>query len=117
MILVTDACGFVGRHLASALYARSPTAAMRLDNLSFREIADVICRVAGVRKRVITVPDGARALLGFVASVRMRSSGGAQDLSLTRRYAYQNHSSQKARDELAYLPRGFDQIVSDVFNH
>ncbi|HEU4719859.1 MAG TPA: NAD-dependent epimerase/dehydratase family protein [Gemmatimonadaceae bacterium] len=83
------------------------------DNRSFREIADTVLRVAGVRRRILAMPDRARDLLGRVSNARARRRGAPPNLVLDGRYAYQYYSSEKAAAELGYQRRPFESIVED----
>lgn len=82
------------------------------DNLTFREIAETVCRVAGVRRTIVPVPDVLRDVAGRIADLRRRPGTGLA-LALSRRYAYQFYSSDRARARLGYAPRGFERIVAD----
>ena len=87
-------------------------------NLSFHDIARTVSRIAEQDKTVITVPDVARDLLGLYSNSRFaRRRGDAPQLNLDRRYAYQYYSSEKARRELGYRPRPFENIVADALEY
>lgn len=83
------------------------------DNRSFREIADTVLRVAGVRRRIVSMPDHVRDLLGRVSNARARRRGAPPNLILDGRYSYQYYSSDKAAAELGYRRRPFEAIVED----
>ena len=83
------------------------------DNCSFRTIADAVCKVAGIRKTVLSVPKVVRDVSGLLLNSLARAKGLGPDLYLDRRYAYQFYSSEKARLELGYRPRSFETIVAD----
>jgi len=88
------------------------------ENLSFREIARTVCRIAGQRKILISVPDMLRDLTGLYESARLtRGSGSGPRLHLHRHYAYPYYSSEKARLELGYQPRAFANVVADALEH
>jgi len=83
-------------------------------NLSFREIAETVCRVASVRRRIITVPDVVRDLAGTVA--RVRAKGRAPNLALMGPYAFQYYSANKAREALGFRTRPFEAIVAEYLD-
>jgi dihydroflavonol-4-reductase len=83
------------------------------DNLTFRAIADTVRRVAGVRKTIVSIPDLVRDAAGVLSRAVARIGGGVPNQVLDRRYAYQFYSSDKARRELGYQPRPFEDIVGD----
>lgn len=86
------------------------------DNLTFHGIADTVCRVAGIKKRIICIPDPIRNLAGRILNPVARVRGNDMRLHLDHRYAYQFFSSQKAQTEVGYQPRSFAGIVTDYFN-
>jgi dihydroflavonol-4-reductase len=87
-------------------------------NASFHEIARAVARLSGERRLVLTVPDVVRDLAGWILnSERARRRGRAPLLFLNGRYAYQYYSSEKARRELGYEPRGLDAIIADALAH
>ena len=81
------------------------------DNRSFRDIAETVCRVAGVRRVLLSVPDVARDALGLLTKALKPKA--VPKVFLSRHYAYQHYSSDKARRELDYRPRSFEEIVAD----
>ncbi|MBA2643015.1 MAG: NAD-dependent epimerase/dehydratase family protein [Actinobacteria bacterium] len=88
------------------------------ENLSFREIARTVCRIAGQRRILISVPDIVRDLNVLYANARFaRGSGSGPQLHFHRHYAYPYYSSEKARLELGYQPRAFATIVADALEH
>lgn len=87
------------------------------ENLSFYEIADTICRTAGINKRVIYIPNFVRDLAGFLINTMKRVRGGKPLLHLNGRYAHQFYSSKKARTEFGFNPRPFVRIVEDYLDH
>jgi dihydroflavonol-4-reductase len=86
------------------------------DNLTFQEIADTVCRVAGVSKRIICIPDPIRNFAGRILNPVDRARGNDMRLHLDHRYAYQFFSSEKAQTEVGYRPRSFSRIVTDYFD-
>jgi dihydroflavonol-4-reductase len=86
------------------------------DNVTFRAIADIVCEIAGVHKRIVSVPGVLRDVLGMVQNARARARGSAPNLALMGRYAYPFYSSEKARTELGYQPRSFARIVGDYLD-
>lgn len=87
------------------------------DNLTFREIAEGICRVAGERRWIFTVPDMVRDLLGWMRDSLLGSGDATFHPHLHGRYAHPFYSSEKARRELDYDPRGFDEVVADYLRY
>lgn len=87
------------------------------ENLTFREIADAVCRVAGERRWVFTVPDPVRDLLGQVRDSLLGSGDATFHPHLHGRYAHQFYSSGKAKRELDYDPRGFADVVEDYLRY
>jgi dihydroflavonol-4-reductase len=83
------------------------------ENVTYSAIARTICRLSGIKKMVISVPNVLRDLAGILVS---RIAGADAHLYLCRRYAYQFYSSQKARAELSYQPRPLEAIVADYLN-
>jgi dihydroflavonol-4-reductase len=88
------------------------------ENLTFRELAHIVCQISGLRKKVITVPDPITRFAGLVLNASARVRGmSPRFLYLNRRYAYQFFSSEKARTELGYCPRPFAEIVQDYLDY
>jgi dihydroflavonol-4-reductase len=87
------------------------------ENLSFSEIAETICRRAGIHRRLIRVPNFVRDFAGFLINPIERVLGGDPSLHLDRRYAHQFYTSKKARIELGFDPRSFARIVEDYLNY
>jgi dihydroflavonol-4-reductase len=88
------------------------------ENLSFREIADTVCRISARRRIVISVPNVVRNLAGLYASSRLaQARDRGPHLHLNRHYAYQYYSSEKARLELGYQPRSFAKIVAEALDY
>lgn len=87
------------------------------ENVTFREIAEVVCRVAGERRWVFTVPDPVRDLLGWVRDSLLGSGDATFHPHLHDRWAHPFYSSGKARRELGYDPRGFDDVVADYLRY
>ena len=85
------------------------------DNVSFHEIARTVCRVSGRRRIVVTIPARLGRSLTRLQSGLTRGSGPAP-LHLRREYAYQFYSSEKARRDLGYRWRRFDEIVADCLS-
>jgi dihydroflavonol-4-reductase len=83
------------------------------DNKTFREIAETVCRVTKASRRIVSVPDVARDVLGRLSHAMSRSKGAPRNLTLSGRYAYSFYSSNKARSELGFAARRFDSIVDD----
>ena len=85
-------------------------------NVSFREIACTVSRLAGERRAVFSVPR-------FIQNLAWRYplGRGTNDLSdrlhLDSRFAAQYYSSQKARIELEYKPRAFEQIAEEALKY
>jgi dihydroflavonol-4-reductase len=86
-------------------------------NLTFHEIADTVCRTAGLRKRIVAIPNGARDLTGLLVNSIARARGQSPSLYLRRLYAYQFFSSEKACTEVGYQPRRFACIVGDYLDY
>lgn len=87
------------------------------ENLTFREIAEVVCRVAGEPRWLLTVPDPVRDLLGFLKDSLLDSGEATFHPHLHGGYAHPFYSSEKARRELDHDPRGFDDVVADYLRH
>jgi dihydroflavonol-4-reductase len=87
------------------------------ENVSFREIARIACRISNLRPAIISVPNVLRDLTGLVLNSISRTGGSGIRLYLHPRYAYQFYSSEKARTELGYQPRSFERIVKDYLDH
>lgn len=84
------------------------------NNVTFLEIANIVCRVGRLRRVVVELPDLVRDFAGLCRNSNLAQSRGASPrLDLDRRYAYQFYSSEKARRELAYNPRSFSAIVAE----
>jgi dihydroflavonol-4-reductase len=83
------------------------------ENLSFLEIAHVVCRVAKVQRRILRIPDVVRDTLGAISTSLARVRRGSPNTALVDRYAYRYYTSEKARRELGYEPRRFESIVRD----
>ena len=84
------------------------------ENLTFQELAHIVCQISGLRKKIITVPDAISRFAGLLLNAYTRARGvSPRFLILDRRYAYQFFSSEKARTELSYCPRPFAEIVKD----
>lgn len=87
------------------------------DNVTFRQIAETVCRVSGERRTLVPVPDTVRDLVGFVRDSMSGEAGGGFHPHLHGRYAHQFYSSAKAERELGYDPRPFAEIVEDYLEH
>jgi dihydroflavonol-4-reductase len=88
------------------------------ENLTFRELAHIVCQISGLRKKIITVPDAITRFAGLLLNANARVRGvSPRFLYLNRRYAYQFFSSEKARTELGYRPRPFAEIVQDYLDY
>jgi len=88
------------------------------ENLTFPELARVVCQISGLRKKIITVPDVITNFAGLLLNASARARGVSPGfLILDRRYAYQFFSSEKARTELGYHPRPFARIVEDYLDY
>jgi len=88
------------------------------ENLTFPELAHVVCQISGLRKKIITVPDVITNFAGLLLNASARARGvSPRFLILDRRYAYQFFSSEKARTELGYRPRPFAEIVKDYLDY
>ena len=85
-------------------------------NVTFRDIADTVCRVFEARKIVLSVPDAGRDLIAIVSG-KLARSRGRPNLAMDHRYAYQFFDSDKARRTLGYAPRPFAHIVADYREH
>lgn len=83
-------------------------------NVTFREIAETVCRVAGVRRTVLPVPDLIRDAFGFLKHSLF--ARGAFRPYLSGPYAYQFYSSERAERELGYDSRQFGEIVADYLS-
>ena len=87
------------------------------ENLTFRELAHIVCQISGLRKKIISVPDAISKFAGLLLNIISRARGLSPHLYLNRRYAYQFFSSEKARTELGYRPRPFAGIVNDYLDY
>jgi len=83
------------------------------ENLTFRDIAERVQRISGLKKRVVAVPDVVRDLVGAVTNRRARAKGAPPNLVWTRNYAYPFYASEKAKRDLGFQARGFEDIVAD----
>lgn len=87
------------------------------ENLTFREIAEVVCQVAGEPRWLFTVPDPVRDLVGWVRDSLLGAGDATFHPHLHGRWAHPFYSSEKAKRELGYDPRGFDDVVADYLRH
>jgi dihydroflavonol-4-reductase len=83
------------------------------DNCSFREIAKTVCRCAGVRRVMLSVPDLVRDLAGQLGTLFGRDGSDVACRHLSDACAYPFYNSDKARRTLGYRPRSFEMIVTD----
>lgn len=83
------------------------------ENHTFRSIAETVCDVAGVRRRIVTVPDPVRAVVGLIRGAAARLRGRTPDVTFDRQLAFPFYSSSKAGSELGYRFRPFAEIVAD----
>lgn len=86
------------------------------ENLTFREIAEVVCRVSDEQRVVLSVPNPVRDLLGYIKDSIPGLSGNTFHPHLHGRYAYPFYVSEKAKRELDYEPRGFPDIVAEYLD-
>jgi dihydroflavonol-4-reductase len=86
-------------------------------NLSFKQIADIVCQTAGAHRRVILLPNCIRDLAGIVLNAIARTRGRIPYTYLDRRYAYAFYSNEKAKTELGFNPRPFASIIQEYLDH
>lgn len=82
------------------------------DNITFSDITRTVGDKAGRPVKVLVVPDMVRDLFGIYGGFKAKVGRSTPPLHLSR-YAYQFYSSEKARRELGYNPRSFEDIVVD----
>ncbi len=85
-------------------------------NVTFPVIARTVGDKMGQAVNVLVIPDFIRGLFGILFRRLAKIRHTPPPLHLSRRYAYQFYSSEKARRELGYTPRCFEDIVNDYIN-
>jgi dihydroflavonol-4-reductase len=83
------------------------------DNLSFSKIARTVGFHVGTPAKILAIPNLVRDLFGASLWLLAPLRVSAPPLYLTRHYAYQYYSSEKARRELDFSPRPFEDIIVD----
>lgn len=87
-------------------------------NVSFREIAEIVSQLSGRKRVVVSVPRDFTRMIGAVLRRMPLGAAAAIGARLTHldRYSHQHYSSSKAQRELKYVARSFAQIAEEALH-